>query len=600
LNALSYTNKYLYKYKWRLLLGIVFVTIANTFAIVPAQMVRNTFDLVKETIDLYFIFRGTENEAGVSQMFTYNIVLYGLVILSMALLRGVFMFLMRQTIIVMSRLVEYDQKNEIYAHYQTLPLSFYRRNNTGDLMARISEDVGKVRMYFGPAIMYGLNLITMSVLCVSIMLSINVKLTLWTLLPLPILSITIYFVNNIIEKRSLAIQKSLSDLSTFVQEAFSGIRVIKAFAREGDSLHNFSMQSNAYKENQLAMARVQSLFSPAVMALVGLSIIIVVYVGGNEVIAGNITPGNIAEFIMYVTMLTWPFTSLGWVSSIVQRAQASQSRLNEFLQTKNEIVSKKNLAIEINGDVRFENVSLSYPDSGILALKNISFEVFQGESIAILGFTGSGKSTIASLICRMYDPTKGQVFIDNKPLQWLDVHQVRRQIGYVPQDVFLFSDTIKNNIAFGMNEINETELLKAAKDADLYNTIVNFPDGFKTQLGERGITLSGGQKQRLSIARALAKNPKILVLDDCLSAVDTHTENTILNNLKSIMKDKTTVIISHRVSSAKLADKIILIDDGEIVESGTHDYLYQLGQKYWGMYEKQMNGERETLSASTT
>ena len=358
----------------------------------------------KETIDLFLIFKGTKNENEVSQMFTYNIVVYGLVILGMALLRGVFMFFMRQTIIVMSRLVEYDQKNEMYAHYQTLPLSFYRRNNTGDLMARISEDVGKVRMYFGPAIMYGLNLLTMSVLCVSIMLSINVKLTIWTLLPLPILSITIYFVNNLIEKRSLEIQKSLSDLSTFVQEAFSGIRVIKAFAREDDSLHNFSIQSNIYKEKQLAMAKIQSVFSPSVMAMVGLSIVIVVYVGGNEVIAGNITPGNIAEFIMYVTMLTWPFTSLGWVSSIVQRAQASQSRINEFMQTKNEIVSDKNMEIDVNGNIKFDKVSFTYPDSGIVALKNISFEVAQGESIAILGTTGSGKSTIANLICRMYDP----------------------------------------------------------------------------------------------------------------------------------------------------------------------------------------------------
>ncbi len=591
MNALSHTNKYLFKYKWRLLLGIVFVTIANIFAIVPAQMVRNTFDLVKETIDLFLIFKGTKNENEVSQMFTYNIVVYGLVILGMALLRGVFMFFMRQTIIVMSRLVEYDQKNEMYAHYQTLPLSFYRRNNTGDLMARISEDVGKVRMYFGPAIMYGLNLLTMSVLCVSIMLSINVKLTIWTLLPLPILSITIYFVNNLIEKRSLEIQKSLSDLSTFVQEAFSGIRVIKAFAREDDSLHNFSIQSNIYKEKQLAMAKIQSVFSPSVMAMVGLSIVIVVYVGGNEVIAGNITPGNIAEFIMYVTMLTWPFTSLGWVSSIVQRAQASQSRINEFLQTKSEIVSDKNMEIDVNGNFKFDKVSFTYPDSGIVALKNISFEVAQGESIAILGTTGSGKSTIANLICRMHDPTKGEILIDNQPIKWLNVHLLRSQIGYVPQDVFLFSDSIKNNIAFGVNAINESELLKASKDADLYQNIVNFPDGFKTQLGERGITLSGGQKQRLSIARALARNPKILILDDCLSAVDTHTENTILNNLKHIMKDKTTVIISHRVSSAKLADHIILIDDGEIIESGSHEQLLKIGHKYRELYEKQMQTE---------
>jgi ATP-binding cassette, subfamily B, multidrug efflux pump len=591
LNALSQTNKYLFKYKWRLLLGILFVTIANTFAIIPAQMVRNTFDLVKETIDLVFIYKGTKNEHAIYQMFTYNIILYGLVILGMALLRGVFMFFMRQTIVVMSRLVEYDQKNEIYNHYQTLPLSFYRKNNTGDLMARISEDVGKVRMYFGPAILYGLNLITMSILCVSIMLSINVKLTLWTLLPLPILSLTIYFVNNLIEKRSLAIQKSLSDLSTFVQEAFSGIRVIKAFARENDSLENFSKQSDVYREKQLSLVKIQSFFSPTVMALVGLSIVIVVYIGGNEVIAGKITPGNIAEFIMYVTMLTWPFTSLGWVSSIVQRAQASQSRINEFLNTKSEIVSEKEIDHAIEGNIVFDNVGFTYPDSGTVALKNISFEVGKGESIAILGTTGSGKSTIANLICRMYDPTEGKVLVDGLELKWLNVNTLRSQIGYVPQDVFLFSDSIENNIAFGMNEIDNSVLLKASKDADLYENIIYFPDKFKTKLGERGITLSGGQKQRLSIARALARNPRILILDDCLSAVDTQTENTILNNLKSIMKEKTTIIISHRVSSAKLADKIILIDNGEVVEAGSHEELQAMEGKYKAIYDKQMQTE---------
>ncbi|MFN0049923.1 MAG: ABC transporter ATP-binding protein [Cytophagales bacterium] len=591
MNALSQTNKYLFKYKWRLLLGILFVTIANTFAIIPAQMVRNTFDLVRETIDLVFIYKGTKNEDAVYQMFTYNIILYGLVILGMALLRGVFMFFMRQTIVVMSRLVEYDQKNDIYNHYQTLPLSFYRKNNTGDLMARISEDVGKVRMYFGPAILYGLNLITMSILCVTVMLSINVKLTLWTLLPLPILSLTIYFVNNLIEKRSLAIQKSLSDLSTFVQEAFSGIRVIKAFARENDSLENFSKQSDVYREKQLSLVKIQSFFSPVVMALVGLSIVIVVYVGGNEVIAGNITPGNIAEFIMYVTMLTWPFTSLGWVSSIVQRAQASQSRINEFLNTKTEIVSEKEIDHAIEGNIVFDNVGFTYPDSGTVALQNISFEVEKGESIAILGTTGSGKSTIANLICRMYDPTEGKVLVDGLELKWLNVNTLRSQIGYVPQDVFLFSDSIENNIAFGMNEIDSAVLLKASKDADLYENIIYFPDKFKTKLGERGITLSGGQKQRLSIARALARNPKILILDDCLSAVDTQTENVILNNLKSIMKDKTTIIISHRVSSAKLADKIILVDNGQIVESGSHEELQALEGKYKAIYDKQMQTE---------
>lgn len=591
MKALPTTNKYLLKYKWRLLLGIVFVTIANIFAIVPAQVVRNTFDLVKNTIDLYFLFKGTAHEQEVYASFTYNIVLYGLIILGMAFLRGIFMFLMRQTIIVMSRLVEYDQKNEIYAHYQSLPLSFYRRNNTGDLMARISEDVGKVRMYFGPAIMYGLNLITMSVLCISIMLSINVKLTLWTLLPLPILSLTIYFVNNIIEKRSLEIQKSLSDMSTFVQEAFSGVRVIKAFARENDSEQNFSLQTNNYHQKQMALAKVNALFSPSVMALVGLSILIVVYVGGNEVIKGNITAGNVAEFIMYVTMLTWPFTSLGWVSSIIQRAEASQQRINEFLETKTNIISRQDIKTPIEGHIRFENVGFTYPDSGIKALKNISFEVKKGESIAILGTTGSGKSTIANLICRLMDSVSGQIYIDNTPIQNFNIKTLRSHIGYVPQDVFLFSDTVRNNIAFGSVKLNESDMLTAAKNADLYDTIQEFPHSFDTKLGERGITLSGGQKQRLSIARALARRPEILILDDCLSAVDTHTENTILQNLQNVMEGCTSVIISHRVSSAKLADKIILLDKGEVVEAGTHTSLYAENGRYREMYDKQMQTE---------
>ena len=594
LKALPSTNKYLFKYKWRLLLGIVFVIIANIFAIVPAQVVRNTFDLVKNTIDLYFLYQGTGKQQEIYAMFASSVVVYGLIIVGMALLRGVFMFFMRQTIIVMSRLVEYDQKNEIYAHYQTLPLSFYRRNNTGDLMARISEDVGKVRMYFGPAIMYGMNLVTMSGLCIYFMISINPRLALWTLIPLPVLSITIYLVNNLIEKRSLAIQKSLSDLSTFVQEAFSGIRVIKAYAREADSLESFAKQSNSYRDKQLELTKVNSFFTPAVMALVGTSILIVIYVGGTEVMKGNITAGNVAEFIMYVTMLTWPFTSLGWVSSIVQRAEASQQRINEFLDTKTDIISQKNLVAELEGSIEFEHVSLTYLESGIEALKNVSFKVKKGESIAILGTTGSGKSTIANLLCRMMDASTGKITIDSEDIRNYDIFSLRNQLGYVPQDVFLFSETIENNIAFGSLEIDIPKIHKAAKDADLYDNVMGFEAGFQTRLGERGITLSGGQKQRVSIARALARDPKILILDDCLSAVDTHTENTILNNLKRIMLHKTSVIISHRVSSAKLADHIILLDAGEIIEAGTHQELVNLKGKYLELYEKQMQSEQPT------
>lgn len=596
MKALASTNKYLYKYKWRLLLGILFVIIANIFAIVPAQVVRNTFDLVKNTIDLYFLYQGTPQQAQIYAVFASNVVVYGLIIVCMALLRGIFMFFMRQTIIVMSRLVEYDQKNEIYNHYQTLPLSFYRKNNTGDLMARISEDVSKVRMYFGPAIMYGINLFTMSAICITYMVSINGKLALWTLLPLPILSITIFFVNNLIEKRSLAIQKSLSDISIFVQEAFSGIRVIKAYTRENDSVENFTIQCDEYRNKQMDLTKVNSFFSPAVMALVGLSVIIVLYVGGNEVIRGNITIGNIAEFIMYVTMLTWPFTSLGWISSIMQRADASQQRINEFLNTKTEIISQKDLIIDIEGSIDFANVKLIYPESGIVALHNISFQVNKGESLAILGSTGSGKSTIASLLCRLMDITEGNILIDGKNIIDYNVFSLRNQLGYVPQDVFLFSDTIQNNIAFGSLNITQDQIIQAAKDADLYANVMDFTDKFETRLGERGITLSGGQKQRVSIARALARNPKILILDDCLSAVDTQTENTILSNLKRIMHNKTSIIISHRVSSAKLADKIILLNEGKIIESGTHTHLMANKGKYYELFEKQMQNQSVNLN----
>lgn len=586
------TNKYLFRYKYHLLGGIVFVTLANIFAIVPAQAVRNSIDLVADTIQLYFLYANTSHQSKVYEVFAKSVLYYGLIIVGMAFVRGIFMFLMRQTIVVMSRLIEFDQKNEIYAHFQTLPLSFYRKNDTGDLMARISEDVGKVRMYFGPAILYGLNMITMTILCIGFMLSINVKLTLFTLLPLPILSITIYYVNTIIEKRSTEIQKSLSGISVFVQEAFSGIRVIKAFAREQDSLRQFAEESEKYREKNLALVRVSSVFTPSVMALVGLSILIVVFVGGIEVINGNISAGNVAEFIMYVTMLTWPFTSLGWISSIMQRADVSQKRINEFLNTKTNIVSTENITKSVDGKITFENVSLTYSESNIEALKNVSFTIEAGQSIALLGNTGSGKSTLANTICRLMDPLEGKILIDDIDIKKYNISNLRSQIGYVPQDVFLFSDTIKNNIIFGSNISDESQILEASQKADLHQNITQFAAGYDTILGERGITLSGGQKQRLSIARAIIKNPKILILDDSLSAVDTHTENTILNHLETIMKNKTSIIISHRVSSAKLADKIMLLDNGEIIEQGTHQELMKLGKKYAEMYESQIEMEK--------
>lgn len=588
---LAYLNKYLFKYKYNLILGTVFIIISNFFGIVPAVIVRQSFDLLQRSYEVYSLFEGFGIQSESYGIFASSIMIAGVIILVAALLRGTFLFLMRQTIIVMSRHIEYDLKNEVYHHYQTLPLSFYRKNNTGDLMNRISEDVSRVRMYIGPAIMYGINLITLFAMVIPFMFYINPRLTMYSLIPLPILSFSIYFVNNIINKRSEEIQKSLSDLSTYVQETFSGIRVIKAFVRETDFSENFEKASDDYKHKSLRLEFVNALFFPLIMGLIGLSVILTVYIGSIEVFNGSISTGNIAEFIIYVNMLTWPVASLGWISSIIQRAGASQRRINEFLLTETDIISEENLTKEIDGSIAFNDVSFVYPDSGIKALKKVSFSVAPGESIAIIGTTGSGKSTIANLICRLYDSTDGEILIDGTAIHRYSIDSIRGQVGYVPQDVFLFSDSISNNIAFGATGIDEESVLKAAKDADLYDNIIDFPKGFETTLGERGITLSGGQKQRLSIARAIARNPKILILDDSLSAVDTKTENTILNSMKKIMQGRTSVIISHRVSSAKLADKIIVLDDGEVVEAGTNESLLAQNGVYKELFDKQLTAE---------
>jgi ATP-binding cassette subfamily B protein len=588
---LAYLNKFLRKYKWYLILGTVFTIISNLFGVIPAQVVRHALDLVKETIDVYFLFNGTRMQAGMYDVFTNSISIYGLLILVMAILKGIFLFAVRQTLIVMSRLIEYDLKNEIYAHYQTLPLSFYRKNNTGDLMARISEDVSKVRMYIGPSIMYLMNMATVVILVLSYMFSVNARLTWWVLLPMPLLSASIFFVSTTVNKRSEEIQRSLSHLSTFVQEAFSGIRVLKAFAREDDSVKRFRKESNIYKTKSLSLTRFDALFTPTIALLIGLSTVLCVYIGGQEIIAGRLTPGNITEFIMYVFMLTWPLTALGWTSSQIQRAAASQQRINEFLNIKTDIVSEKNLTKEIEGHITFKNIHFTYPDSGIHALKDFNLDIKAGQSVAILGTTGSGKSTIANLIVRMYDATEGEILIDGISIKDYNIQHIRSQMGYVPQEVFLFSDTILNNAKFGSPDITDDQIIKAVKDADLYKNIMDFPDKFDTKLGERGITLSGGQKQRLSIARAIAREPKILVLDDCLSAVDTNTENIILNNLERIMQNRTSVIISHRVSSAKLADKILMLDEGRVIEQGTHEELIKKDGAYRELYEKQLQGE---------
>ncbi len=588
MKELRYLNKYLLKYKYHLILGTIFIIITNVVAIIPAQIVRHAINLVKENIDLYTLYNGTTLQDGLYGIFARSILIAGLLIVTMAIIRGIFLFLVRQTIIVMSRLIEFDLKNEIYQHYQTLPLSFYRQNNTGDLMARISEDVSRVRMYLGPAIMYGINLITLFIIVISYMFIVNPRLTLYSLLPLPILSVSIYLVSNIMNKRSEEIQQSLSALSTYVQEAFSGIRVIKSFVREIDSEQKFALESQHYRDKSLRLTFINAFFLPLIMGLIGMSVILTVFIGGDQVIDGSLTIGNIAEFIIYVNMLTWPVASLGWVTSLIQRADASQKRINEFLKVKTDIVSLQDLKKEIRGEIIFENVSFTYPDSGIEALKNISFKVAPGQSIAIIGTTGSGKSTIANIICRLYDVNSGVVKIDKEDIRNYHLPHLRQSIGYVPQDVFLFSDTIKNNIGFGNGNLDQDQVIQAAKDSDLYHNISQFPNGFETVLGERGITLSGGQKQRVSIARAIIRKPKILILDDSLSAVDTKTENTILRNLQGIMKDCTTVIISHRVSSAKLADYILVLDGGEIVEQGTEKNLMAQNGFYRELYEKQL------------
>lgn len=593
MKSLAYLNKFFYKYRWRLIPGVLFVIISNVFGVLTAPLIRVAFNLVAENISVYHLFSNFNRQTIIYNLFGYSMLLFAGIVLALAVLRGLFLFLMRQTIILMSRHIEYDLKNEIYNHYQLLSLAFYRRHNTGDLMNRVTEDVSRVRMYLGPGIMYTINTVTLFVIAICFMVTVDIKLTIFSIMPMPILVVTIYYVNNIINFRSEKIQQRLSALSSFVQENFSGIRVIKSYVREESVRESFAEESENYKTHSMELVKVQAMFFPTMLLLVGLSNVIIMYVGGVEVMKGNITAGNIAEFIVYLNMLTFPVMSLGWVTSLIQRAAASQKRINEFLHERPEIISPIVAPRTVKGKISFDNVSFYYPDTGIHALKNVSFTAEPGHMIAIIGRTGSGKSTIANLIMRMYDVTGGQILIDDEPVQQLNLENYRSQIGFVPQEVFLFSDTIANNIAFSADTLDMPLVEQAARDAAVYKNIMELEHGFETLIGERGVTLSGGQKQRVSIARAIVKHPQILIFDDCLSAVDTRTEEEILRNLGNIMQGKTSIIIAHRISTIKNADKILVMDDGEIVEQGTHDELMNLKQVYFELYEKQLLEEEE-------
>lgn len=590
MRSLLHLNKYFFKYKWRLILGLIFITASNLFAILPAQIIRVAFNMVADTVTRLRILEGFELKNHYLEFMTAAILAFGVIVFVMAFIKGFFTFLNRQTIIVMSRLIEFDLKNDIFEHYQKLDSSFYKRNSTGDLMNRISEDVSRVRMYFGPAVMYTTNMVVVFILVVWAMLTVNVELTLYVLTPLPILSVSIYYVSHIINVKSEKVQKQLSTISTFVQEAFSGIRVFKAYnlGQFRDSI--FEKETEKYKSVNLELVKVNALFMPLMVLLIGLSTIITIFIGGKLAIAGEITPGNIAEFVIYVNMLTWPVAVVGWVTSMVQRAAASQTRINEFLDTKPTIESPNVAPTKINGNITFKNVSFTYPDSGTEALKNISFSVKQGQSLAITGRTGSGKTTIAQLIARLYDADSGEIIMDKTSIKRVNLSSLRQSIGYVNQDVFLFSDSIANNISFGSREkeVSQESIEKAAIQADIFDNIQNLPDGFDTKIGERGVTLSGGQKQRISMARALLTNPEILILDDSLSAVDTETEDTILNHLKEFMKDRTTIIISHRISSIKHCDEIMVLDEGRIVESGSHDEILKNDGLYKLLFDQQL------------
>ena len=579
MKELRYLNKYFFKYRFKIILGIIITIFSKIFALFTPQLVGKSITLITNQI----------TNPIESEFFGNQISIYILYIIGAAIATGLFTFLMRQTIINVSRYVEFDLKNEIYNHYQQLPIAFYKRNRTGDLMNRISEDVSKVRMYIGPAVMYTINTLTLFIVALVYMYNQSPSLTIYTILPLPFLSISIYFLSKLVHKQSTVVQKHLSTLSSSSQEFFSGIWITKSFSLEEQTEHKFSDLANSQREKRLNLSKIQAFFHPLMLLLIGISNLIVIYIGGKQYIDGQIENlGTIAEFIIYVNMLTWPVASIGWVTSLVQEAEASQKRINEFLKQIPSISNTNELKTKIEGTISFKNVHFTYEDTKIEALKGITFEVKKGQTLAIIGNTGSGKSTILDLIGRLYEVDKGTIYIDGKKIQSLNLSNLRSNIGFVPQDPFLFSESLRNNIKFGQNNATDNNIIDASKLAVVHDNIINFKNGYDTILGERGITLSGGQKQRVSIARAFIKNPKILLLDDCLSAVDTETEEQILSNIEKITKGKTTIIVSHRISSAKNADNILVLKDGVIIQQGPHEELSINEGYYKELYQNQL------------
>tara|TARA_B100000767_G_scaffold6938_1_gene6831 strand:- start:898 stop:2646 length:1749 start_codon:yes stop_codon:yes gene_type:complete len=579
MKELQYLNKYFFKYRFKIILGVLITIGSKMFALFTPQLIGKSITLISNQI----------KDPTSTDVFRNQISLYILYIVVAAIATGVFTFLMRQTIINVSRHVEFDLKNEVYNHYQKLSIAFYKQNRTGDLMSRISEDVSKVRMYIGPAVMYTINTLTLFIVALLYMYNQSPSLTLYTILPLPFLSISIYFLSKLIHRQSTIVQTHLSTISSSTQEFFSGIWITKAYALETKTEEKFLDLANDQRKKRLDLSKIQAFFHPLMLLLIGISNIIVIYVGGKQYMNGEIENlGTIAEFIIYVNMLTWPVASIGWVTSLIQEADASQKRINEFLKQTPTIVNRTEVESNIEGSITFKNVYFTYEDTNIEALKGISFKVKKGQTLAIIGNTGSGKSTILELIGRLHDIKKGQIEVDDNPIKNLNLNSLRSSIGFVPQDPFLFSDSLMNNIKFGVNKATDKQVTEASKMAAVHDNIINFKDGYNTVLGERGITLSGGQKQRVSIARAFIKNPQILLLDDCLSAIDTETEEQILNNIKLVTKGKTTIIVSHRISSAKNADKIVVLNNGIIIQQGSHEELIIVEGYYKDLYQSQL------------